>query len=83
VIDTKQPFFHPAIISTLKEYFFTGSRGSKADKHDNRFQSSLATGDAKNERELPIAMVSLVAAMVRYFPMITLYAYRVLDSCFA
>ncbi|KIM35644.1 hypothetical protein M413DRAFT_32395 [Hebeloma cylindrosporum] len=61
-VDTKQPFFHPAIISTIKEYFFTGSRGSKADKHDNRFKSSLAT--KASERELPIAMVSFVASMI-------------------
>ncbi|KIM35376.1 hypothetical protein M413DRAFT_14555 [Hebeloma cylindrosporum] len=61
VVNTKRPFFHPCIISSIKEFFFTGSHGTLAQKHEARFSSSISTGPEKDELELPIPMVCIVA----------------------
>ncbi|KAF8812009.1 hypothetical protein BYT27DRAFT_7088331 [Phlegmacium glaucopus] len=62
-VDTKQPFFHPCIISSIKEFFFMGSHGTLAQKHETHFSSSIQDGLGKEELELPIPMVCIVATM--------------------
>ena len=63
-MNAKRPYFNPCIISSIKEYFFTGSRGSLAQRYDASFSSSIKDGPEKNELELPIPMVCLVATTV-------------------
>ena len=61
-IDPKKPFYHPAIINTLREAFFKRKRGpSIAQKHQSLFCSSLGMGAAVGEVELPPAMVAMAA----------------------
>jgi hypothetical protein len=60
-VDTKRPFFHPCIISSIKEFFFSGSRGTLAQKHEGRFSSSIDDGPGKDELELPIPIVCIAA----------------------
>lgn len=59
-----KPFFHLAMISTLREAFFTGSRGSFAERYQDRFVSSITDGPRKQERELPAAMVAMAATSI-------------------
>ena len=65
---TNRPYFHPAIVTTLKELIFEGPRGTQADKHKHRFMSSIKEGRGKDELELPSAMVSLAATSVSFAP---------------
>ncbi|KAF8811591.1 hypothetical protein BYT27DRAFT_7062984, partial [Phlegmacium glaucopus] len=60
-VDTNRPYFHPCIISSMKECFFTGSRGTYGQKYQARFSSCITDGPGKNELELPIPMVCIVA----------------------
>src|ERR1700744_4713056 len=61
-IDPKKPFHHPAIVNTIRESFFKRKRGpSIAQKHQSLFSSSLDTGMAAEEVELPPAMVAMAA----------------------
>ncbi|KAF8806346.1 hypothetical protein BYT27DRAFT_7103187, partial [Phlegmacium glaucopus] len=60
-VNTQRPFFYPCIISAIKEFFFTGSHGSLAQKYEGRFSSSIRDGREKERLELPIAMVCIVA----------------------
>jgi hypothetical protein len=63
-VNTKRPYFNPCVISSIKEFFFTGSRGSLAQKNEASFSSSINDGPEKNELELPIPMACLVATTV-------------------
>ncbi|KAG6810655.1 hypothetical protein H0H92_010892 [Tricholoma furcatifolium] len=58
-----KPFMHPSIISSIREYYFLGSRGSLASKHQSRFKSSISEGPQAKELEVPMAMVCMVAAV--------------------
>jgi Domain of unknown function (DUF6532) len=59
---------HPAIISSIKDCFFTNARcGSLADKYAARFSSSIKDGPRKDEMELPIPMVCLIATTASLF----------------
>ena len=60
----KRAYFHPAIIASIRDCFFTGTRGSLAEKHEASFTSSIMEGPGKDERELPISMVCLIATTV-------------------
>ena len=61
-IDPKKPFHHLAIVNTIRESFFKRKRGpSIAQKHQSLFSSSLDTGMAAEEVELPPAMVAMAA----------------------
>ena len=64
VVDTKRPYFHPCIISSIKEFFFAGNRGSLSQKYEARFSSSIHDGLGKDELELPIPIVCIVATTV-------------------
>lgn len=46
---------------TLHTTIFSGSHGTLAQKHEGRFSSSIRSGAGKDELELPIAMVCIVA----------------------
>ncbi|KJA19342.1 hypothetical protein HYPSUDRAFT_143866 [Hypholoma sublateritium FD-334 SS-4] len=60
-VDTNRPYYHPCIISSIKEAFFTGSRGTLSQKYQARFRSTILEGPKKSELELPIAMVCIIA----------------------
>jgi hypothetical protein len=77
---------HPAIISSIKNSFFTTTRrGSLADKYATHFSSSLNVGPRKDELELPIAMVCLIATMASFFfeVIFVLFINSLLVACFA
>ncbi|KAF9489969.1 hypothetical protein BDN71DRAFT_1525446 [Pleurotus eryngii] len=64
-LDVNCPYGHPAVISSIKHYFFVGDRGSSlANKHSTCFTSSFKDGPLSLELELPIAMVSLAATAI-------------------
>ncbi|EDR04034.1 uncharacterized protein LACBIDRAFT_306412 [Laccaria bicolor S238N-H82] len=63
-LQTNKPFLHLAMISTLREAFFAGSRGSFAERYQDRFVSSITDGPRKHERELPAAMVAMAATAI-------------------
>ncbi|KAF8804251.1 hypothetical protein BYT27DRAFT_7301508 [Phlegmacium glaucopus] len=62
-VDTNHPYFHPCIISSMKECFFTGSRGTHGQKYQTQFSSCITDGPGKSELELPIPMVCIVATL--------------------
>ena len=67
-INTKKPFLHPVIISSMKECFFTASQTSSyADKYAAQFTSSIKEGPKKDELEVPIAMLCLIATTVCFY----------------
>ena len=47
-----------------RNIFFAGNRGTLAQKHEARFSSSICDGPGKDELELPIPMVCIVATTV-------------------
>ncbi|KAG6905734.1 hypothetical protein DXG01_001084 [Tephrocybe rancida] len=61
LIARTKPYQEPAIISALKEYFFSGSCRSLASKHASRFTSRIKEGPASLELELPLPMVCMIA----------------------
>lgn len=64
-INPKKPFYHPAIVKTIQEFFFQRKRGpSIAQKYHSLFGSSMDTGTAAGEPELPPAMVAMAAVAV-------------------
>lgn len=83
----KRAYFHPAIIASIRDCFFTGKRGTLADKHRGSFKSSINDGPSKHELELPIAMVAIVATTVSdYFDVrMSIYSSGLLlkDPCIA
>ncbi|GLB45655.1 hypothetical protein LshimejAT787_2500470 [Lyophyllum shimeji] len=52
---------NPIIISTLKEFYFPGTRGSLGEKHAHMFSSSIEEGPGSNELEIPLPMLAIVA----------------------
>ena len=81
----KRAYFHPAIVASIRDCFFNGARGSLADKHEASFTSSIAEGSGKDERELPIAMVSLIATSVSHLSLSDLrhaHTSEFIGSCF-
>lgn len=65
---------HPAIISSIKNCFFTTTRrGSLADKYAAYFSSSIEDGPRKDDLELPIPMVCLIATTASFFLKFTSY----------
>lgn len=52
------------MISTLRDVYFAGARGSYAERYSARFVSSIVEGPRKYERELPAPMVALAATGV-------------------
>jgi hypothetical protein len=87
VVDTKRPFFNPCIISSIKEFFFTGNRGTLAQKYEARFSSSIHDGPEKHELELSIPMVCIVATTVSFISLSLTESLHVIliqiDPCFA
>jgi hypothetical protein len=68
-INAKKPFLHPAIIKTIQDFFFHHKRGgSIAQKHHSCFTSSVDTGAAADELEVPPAMVAMSAVAVSPLP---------------
>ncbi|KAF8056056.1 hypothetical protein FPV67DRAFT_1678529 [Lyophyllum atratum] len=61
LIRRTKPFLHPIILSSLREYYFSATRGSMAAKHASRFTSSIDTGVESTEREVPLPMVCMIA----------------------
>ncbi|KAG5654271.1 hypothetical protein H0H81_005120 [Sphagnurus paluster] len=59
-----QPFHHPVIVSSVREYYFTGTRMSFANRYMSRFTSSIETGPQALEREVPLPMVCMIATAV-------------------
>ena len=66
------------MISILREAFFAGSRGSFAERYQDRFLSSITDGPRKHERELPAAMVAMAATTVSYCPCIVTFHFNIL-----
>ncbi|KAI0057419.1 hypothetical protein BV25DRAFT_1841648 [Artomyces pyxidatus] len=60
--DKTQPFCHPAIIEIARRAFFTPD--GVIQFPDELYTSSIKTGDAAQERELPMPMVGLIAVAV-------------------
>ncbi|KAJ8507316.1 hypothetical protein ONZ45_g10302 [Pleurotus djamor] len=63
-LDTKRPYWHPAIIASLKHTFFLRDRGSIVNNHSARFKSSISDAPGNTQLEVPIAMVCLVSTMI-------------------
>ncbi|KAF8258515.1 hypothetical protein EI94DRAFT_1815161 [Lactarius quietus] len=64
VIVMSKLFSHPAVIAVLREAFFVVTRvGSLANKHHDRFKSSLPDTHPK-ELEIPIPMLALAGTAV-------------------
>ncbi|GLB45106.1 hypothetical protein LshimejAT787_2000110 [Lyophyllum shimeji] len=63
ILRTK-PFHHPIIVSSMREYFFSATRGSMASKHAARFASSIPSGPQALELEVPLPMVCTIATAV-------------------
>ncbi|KAF8065172.1 hypothetical protein FPV67DRAFT_1628477 [Lyophyllum atratum] len=61
LVHRTKPFHHPMIISSIREYYFSGTRGSIATKHASRFTSSIETGPQALELEIPLPMVCTIA----------------------
>ncbi|KAG6835141.1 hypothetical protein H0H93_004527 [Arthromyces matolae] len=59
-----KPYLHPIVISTIREAFFSGARGSLASKHASRFTSTITSGPQSEELELPVAMVCGAATAI-------------------
>ncbi|KAJ8496667.1 hypothetical protein ONZ45_g12367 [Pleurotus djamor] len=63
-LNTKRPYWHPAVIASLKHTFFLRDRGSIVNNHSTRFKSSISTAPGSTQLEVPIAMVCLVSTMI-------------------
>ncbi|GLB45664.1 hypothetical protein LshimejAT787_2500560 [Lyophyllum shimeji] len=63
-LNKKKPFGHPAALSSLKEYAFTGARGTLADRLANSFSSIIEDGPGADEPEIPAPMLCIIATAI-------------------
>ncbi|KIJ93672.1 hypothetical protein K443DRAFT_125515 [Laccaria amethystina LaAM-08-1] len=59
-----KPFFNLAIISMLREVFFMGTRGTLAEKHEDRFKTTSDYPVNMKRRQVTDPMVALAATCV-------------------
>ncbi|KAH9975423.1 hypothetical protein BGW80DRAFT_1250991 [Lactifluus volemus] len=56
-VNRTAPFKHPIILSTLRDFIFSASRGSIAERHPKRFTSSITSAPQCDELEIPGSLV--------------------------
>jgi Domain of unknown function (DUF6532) len=66
-VNRTAPFKHPIILSTLRDFIFSASRGSIAERHPKHFTSSITSAPQCDELEIPGSLVCLIATAVRFF----------------
>lgn len=69
-LERGKPYLNPLVINTLRTYFFASTRNSLADKHSNRFTSSINTDAERDNVEISIPMLSIVGTVVSGHPLL-------------
>jgi len=64
--ERNKPYLNPLIVNTLRTHFFSSTRSSFAGRHGSRFTSSIDTDAERDNLEVPMPMLCIVATVVCY-----------------
>ncbi|KAG5637418.1 hypothetical protein H0H81_004625, partial [Sphagnurus paluster] len=63
-IERMKAFKHAMIISSVRDYYFSAARGGLASHYFGQFGSSILSGPAVNEKELPLPMLCMISTAI-------------------